>query len=59
MRNIGLSMTKIIEILYYIIGMSRSMLYRALKNSNLISYTNINDSVLDQIVFKIQAKSAA
>ena len=46
MRNNGLSMTKISETL----GISRSTLYRALENSDLIGYTDISDGVMDQIV---------
>lgn len=48
MRNTGLSMTKISKTL----GISRSTLYRALKNSDLIGYTDINDSDLDQIILR-------
>ena len=46
MRNSGLSMTIISKTL----GISRSMLYRALETLDLIGYTDINDSDLDQII---------
>ena len=48
MRNSGLSMTKISKTL----GISRSMLYRALENLDLIGCTDINDSDLDQIILR-------
>ena len=46
MRKTGLSMTKISKTL----GISRSTLYRALENSDLIGYTDINDHDLDEII---------
>ena len=42
LRKIGISMTKISEVM----GISRSTLYRALENTDLIGYTDINDQEL-------------